>query len=236
MGLTSTVGSSEGENRDLRFEVEKSGEVSALFNRPATADSLLVLAHGAGAGMRHIFLENLARELVNHHIAVLRYQFPYLEQGRKIPDSPNILTATVRAAVGCASRLAPGIPLFAGGKSMGGRMTSTAASQESLPGVQGIVFFGFPLHPPGRPGTTRAAHLAKVTVPMLFVQGTRDPLAQLDLLRPICSELSPRAALEIIDTADHSFKVLKSSGHTNSDVLRDLAQITASWTRSQIPN
>ncbi len=236
MTQVTTNQGSEPDTKELRFTVEKSGEVSALFNCPATPDSVLALAHGAGAGMRHIFMENLARELVKQRVAVLRYQFPYFEQGRKIPDSPNVLTATVRAAVACASELAPGVPLFAGGKSMGGRMTSTAASQEPLPGVLGLIFFGFPLHPPGRPGVTRAAHLAKVSVPMLFLQGTRDPLAQLDLLRPICAELGPRATLNIIEMADHSFKLLKSSGRSNSEVLSYLAEASASWARAQIPN
>jgi uncharacterized protein len=222
------------ETRELRFAVERAGEVSALFNRPANMDFLLVLAHGAGAGMRHIFLESLTRELVNQGAAVLRYQFPYLEQGRKVPDSPAILTSTVRAAVQRAAELAPGVPLFAGGKSMGGRMTSTAASQEPLAGVRGLIFFGFPLHPPGRPGTTRAAHLAKVALPMLFLQGTRDTLAQLDLLRPICEDLGQRATLKIFDTADHSFKMLKSSGLSNTDVLGQLATTTAEWARAQL--
>jgi uncharacterized protein len=227
-------GGSEAETRQLQFAVEQAGEVSAIFNRPANMDFLLVLAHGAGAGMRHIFLESLTRELANQGVGVLRYQFPYLEQRRKIPDSPAVLTSTVRAAVQRAAELAPEVPLFAGGKSMGGRMTSTAASQAPLPGVHGLVFFGFPLHPPGRPGTTRAAHLSKVTVPMLFLQGTRDTLAQLDLLRPICDDLGERATLKIFDTADHSFKVLKSSGLSNDEVLSQLAASSVSWARAQI--
>jgi predicted alpha/beta-hydrolase family hydrolase len=227
-------GGSEAETQELQFAVEQAGEVSAIFNRPANMDFLLVLAHGAGAGMRHIFLESLTRELANQGVGVLRYQFPYLEQRRKIPDSPAVLTSTVRAAVQRAAELAPEVPLFAGGKSMGGRMTSTAASQAPLPGVHGLVFFGFPLHPPGRPGTTRAAHLSKVTMPMLFLQGTRDTLAQLDLLRPICDDLGERATLKIFDTADHSFKVLKSSGLSNDEVLSQLAASSASWARAQI--
>jgi hypothetical protein len=236
MTQVTTNRGSEPDAKELRFAIEKLGEVSALFNSPASPDSLLVLAHGAGAGMRHMFMENLTRELVKQRVAVLRYQFPYLEQGRKVPDSPNVLTATVRAATHFAHDLAPGVPLFAGGKSMGGRMTSTAASQEPLPGVLGLIFFGFPLHPPGRSGVTRAAHLAQVTVPMLFLQGTRDPLAQLELLRPILADLGPRAMLNIIETADHSFKLLKSSGRTNIEVLSYLAEATASWARAQIPN
>lgn len=234
MHLSPVSPASPCDTRELRFAVEKAGEVSALFSRPATIDSIFVIAHGAGAGMRHIFMEILTRELAARRIGVLRYQFPYMEQRRKIPDAPGILTATVRAAAQSASELAPGLPLFAGGKSMGGRMTSTAASQEPLPGVKGVVFFGFPLHPPGKPGITRAAHLAKVTVPMLFLQGTRDPLATLDLLRPIVAGLGPRATMHIIETADHSFKVLKSAGIANSDISSHLAETAALWARSQL--
>jgi predicted alpha/beta-hydrolase family hydrolase len=213
----------------LRFDVEGRGEVSALLSRPAKARWLLVLAHGAGAGMRHPFLEKLVNELAGVGVATLRYQFPYMEERRQFPDTPAVLTATVVAAVRTAAEAAPGLPLFAGGKSMGGRMTSLAASQHSLAGVRGLVFFGFPLHPPNRPGTARADHLAKVTAPMLFLQGTRDTLADLKLLRPICAKLGAVAALHIIDKADHSFHVLKSSGRNDAEVLRELAETAASW-------
>jgi predicted alpha/beta-hydrolase family hydrolase len=213
----------------LRFGVEGRGEVSALLLRPAKAQRLLVLAHGAGAGMNHPFMENLSNELAGVGIATLRYQFPYMEARRRVPDSPAILTATVVAAMQSAAKAAPGLPLLAGGKSMGGRMTSQAAAQRPLDGVRGLVFFGFPLHPPNQPGTKRADHLAKVTIPMLFLQGTRDTLADLNLLRPICTKLGSRATLHVIETADHSFHVLKKSGRSDPDVLQELAGETASW-------
>ena len=218
---------SEGER--LRFAVEGAGEVSAILMRPADARWLLVLAHGAGAGMTHPFLEKLAQELASAGVATFRYQFPYMEQRRRVPDAPSVATATVASAVRAAAKAAAGLPLFAGGKSFGGRMISQAASQQLLEGVRGLVFFGFPLHPPNKPGTKRAEHLAKVKVPMLFLQGTRDTLADLKLLRPICRDLGSLATLHIIETADHSFHVLKSSSKTDGEVLRELAQTTASW-------
>ena len=213
----------------LRFDVEGGGEVSALLSRPAKARRLLVLAHGAGAGMSHPFMEKLAGELACVGVATLRYQFPYMEKQRRVPDSPAILTATVVAAVRAAAEAVPGLALLAGGKSMGGRMTSQAAAQQPLDGVRGLVFFGFPLHPPNRPGTKRADHLAKVTVPMLFLQGTRDTLADLSLLRPVCAKLGSQATLQVIEKADHSFHVLKSSGRSDAEVLRELAETVASW-------
>jgi predicted alpha/beta-hydrolase family hydrolase len=213
----------------LRFGVGDRGDVSALLCRPAKARRLLVLAHGAGAGMSHPFMAKLAEELAGVGMATLRYQFPYMEERRRVPDPPAVLTATVVAAVRAAAEAAPGLPLLAGGKSMGGRMTSQAAAEHPLDGVRGLVFFGFPLHPPKRPGTKRAEHLAKVTIPMLFLQGTRDALADLKLLRPVCAKLGSRATLHIIETADHSFHVLKSSGRTDEQVLRELAETTASW-------
>src|ERR1700704_4998280 len=189
----------------IRFEVESRGEVSALLERPGNARQLLVLAHGAGAGMTHPFMERLSTELASVGVATLRYQFPYMEQRRRIPDAPAFLLSPVRAAVAAASQAAPDLPLFAGGKSMGGRMTSQAAAEGSLDivraGVRGLVFFGFPLHPPNRPGTSRAEHLARVTVPMLFLQGSRDSFADLKLLRPICTELGPQATLHVIKEA-----------------------------------
>jgi predicted alpha/beta-hydrolase family hydrolase len=217
-------------SRELRIDLPDGDEISALFDRPATPHSLLVLAHGAGAGMTHPYLEALSGELNSAGIATLRYQFPYMEKRRKIPDKPVVLTATVRAAVDKAKEMAPTLPLFAGGKSMGGRMTSTAASEHPLEGVSGLVFFGFPLHPPNRPGTKRADHLSRVTVPMLFLQGTRDAFADLQLLRPICTQLGSRATLEVVDGADHSFHVLKASGKNDAEVLRGLAGCVASWT------
>jgi predicted alpha/beta-hydrolase family hydrolase len=214
---------------DVRFTVEGAGDVKAIFELPAKARWLLVLAHGAGAGMTHPFLTALAEELAAAGVATFRYQFPYMEHRRRVPDSPPVLTATVAAAVRAAGKAAPNLPVLAGGKSMGGRMTSQAAAQGLLEGVRGLVFFGFPLQPPKRPGTKRADHLASVAAPMLFLQGTRDPLADLSLLRPIVAKLGAQAKLHIIDTADHSFHVLKSSGRTETDVLRELAQTTAAW-------
>jgi predicted alpha/beta-hydrolase family hydrolase len=213
----------------LRFAVTGRGEVSALLCRPAKARWLMVLGHGAGAGMSHPFMAKLADELAGVGVATLRYQFPYMEDRRRVPDPPAVLTTAVVAAVRAAAEAAPGLPLLAGGKSMGGRMTSQAAAQHPLDGVRGLVFFGFPLHPPNQPGTKRADHLAKVTIPMLFLQGTRDALADLTLLRPVCAKVGPRATLHVVETADHSFHVLKSSGRTDEQVLRELAQTAASW-------
>ena len=213
----------------LQFHVAGATEVSALLIRPKNARWLLALAHGAGAGMTHPFLENLTNELSSVAIATFRYQFPYMEQRRRVPDPPAILTATVAAAVQTAKKAAPDLPLLAGGKSMGGRMTSQGAAQNLLDGVRGLVFFGFPLHPPNRPGIKRADHLSRVSIPMLFLQGTRDTFAEMKLLRPICAKLSDRATLHIIESADHSFHVLKSAKRTDADVLRELAEATASW-------
>ena len=214
------------------FAVPNSGEVSSLLISPQGARWLLVLGHGAGAGMRHPFMGALARELAAEKIATFRYQFPYMENRRKAPDRPPTLTATVAAAVQAAHAAAPDLPLLAGGKSMGGRMTSTAASENLIPEVRGLVFFGFPLHPPKQPATKRGDHLAKVTQPMLFLQGTRDDLADLKLLKPICKKLGKLATLHIIEGADHSFHVLKSSGKSDAEILRELAHTTAEWAAS----
>lgn len=213
----------------LRFAVQGNGEVSALLVRPPAARWLLVLGHGAGAGMAHPFLGKLAAELANVGVATLRYQFPYMEERRRVPGRPDLLASTVAAAVRFAAEAGPGLPLLAGGKSMGGRMSSQAAAENLLGSVKGLVFFGFPLHPPNRPGTKRAEHLAKVGVPMLFLQGTRDTLADLTLLRPVCEKLGPRATLHIIPEADHSFHVLKKAGKTDAEVMTELAQTTAAW-------
>ena len=213
----------------LRLRVDGGVEVSALLLMPEKARWLLVLAHGAGAGMNHPFMEKLAGELAGVSVATLRYQFPYMEQRRRVPDAPAVLTATVVAAVRRAAEAGAGLPLLAGGKSMGGRMTSQAAAEHPLDGLRGLVFFGFPLHPPNRPGTKRADHLAKVTMPMLFLQGTRDTFADLQLLRAVCAKLGSRATLRVIETADHSFHVLKSSGRNDAEVLRELAETVVSW-------
>ena len=215
---------------EFEFAVsDRSGKVSAVLLRPPNARWLLVFAHGAGAGMHHPFMEAISEELASQSIATFRYQFPYMEQGGGRPDPPAVLVATVRAAVQAGTEAAPNLRLLAGGKSLGGRMTSTTASQSPLPGVKGVVFFGFPLHPPAQPSTERARHLRSVTVPMLFLQGTRDKLADLELLRPVCSNLANRAQLHIIEGADHSFGVLKRSGRNDRDVLQELAATVAEW-------
>jgi hypothetical protein len=183
------------------------GAVSGLFLRPEGAKALFVFAHGAGAGMTHKAMEANARALAERGIATLRYQFPYMEKGSKRVDPPKVAHAAVRAAVAEAGRQAPDLPLFAGGRSFGGRMTSQAQALEPLPGVRGLAFLGFPLHPAGKPGIERAEHLAEVQVPMLFVSGDRDALAEMDLLRPVVAGLGDEATLHVVAGADHSFRV-----------------------------
>jgi predicted alpha/beta-hydrolase family hydrolase len=215
---------------ELRFGVgETSGEVSALLVRAPGARLLYVLAHGAGAGMRHPFLESIAQRLAERGVATLRYQFPYMERRARRPDPPAVAAATVRAAVAEAARVAPGLPLLAGGKSFGGRMTSTAQAEQPLPGVRGIVFLGFPLHPPGRPDDTRAEHLARVQIRMLFLQGDRDDFADLKLLRPVVKRLGALATLHLVQGGDHSFHVLKRSGRTDADVMTELVETIDQW-------
>lgn len=226
-------------SRQLSINVQDAPAVSAVLRAPPSAGALLVLAHGAGAGMEHPFMEAAAGALADRGIATLRFQFPYMEAGKRRPDRPAIATAAVRAAVEAARAEATELAavrgrdrplsLFAGGKSFGGRMTSTAAASAPLPGVAGLIFLGFPLHPAGRPGTDRADHLANVTVPMLFVQGTRDRLARLDLLRPVLDDLGDRATLHVVDGGDHSFKVLKRSGRTGEDVMAEIGAAVAGW-------
>ncbi len=203
-------------------------QVSALLLRPPDARFLYLLAHGAGAGMRHPFLENMAADLADRSIASFRYQFPYMEKGRRGPNPAPVLEATVRAAVEAVRSEAPDLRLVAGGKSMGGRMTSQAAATESLPGVEGLIFLGFPLHPPGRPGSKRGDHLQGVSVPMLFVQGTRDNFAGPELLEPLVRQLDA-ATLHLVEGGDHSFKVLKRSGRDEADVRAELADTIANW-------
>ena len=214
---------------------QSSGVVSALLMCPANADCLLVLGHGAGAGRRHVFMETLAGHLADRRIATFRYQFPYTEQGRRRPDFQPILLKTVRSAISATSALSDGLPLFAGGKSMGGRMTSLAAAKEPLADVRGIVFFGFPLHPVQNPGIERSDHLKEAGVPLLFLQGTRDKLAQLDLLEPVCQDLAQDATLHLVEGADHAFHVLKRSGRTDDDVQDELADTTRTWIDSLAP-
>src|SRR5213082_4069319 len=205
------------------------GDVSGLLLRPADARLLYVLAHGAGAGMRHPFLESLAQRLADRSVATLRYQFPYMERRASRPDPPAVAAAKVRAAAAEAARLAPELPVVAGGKSFGGRMTSTAQAEAPLPGVRGLVFLGFPLHPPGKPGDKRAEHLERVHIPMLFLQGDRDEFADLKLLKPVVKRLGERAKLHLVEGGDHSFKVLKRSGRTDADVMSELADAMVRW-------
>jgi predicted alpha/beta-hydrolase family hydrolase len=221
------------EATSLKISVGPGVTVSGLLLNPPVSKALLVLGHGAGAGMRHPFMEALARELAGVGVATFRYQFPYMEDRRRVPDSPLVLTTTVQAAVRTATEEAPGLRVLAGGKSMGGRMTSQAAAEGRLEGVRGLVFFGFPLHPPKRPATKRGEHLSGVRVPMLFLQGTRDDLADLTLLKPIVKGLGALATMHVIDSADHSFHVLKSSGNTDSAVVRELAETTARWAQDK---
>jgi predicted alpha/beta-hydrolase family hydrolase len=209
------------EARALEIEVAPEARVSGLLLLPPAARVLCVLAHGAGVGMRHRLLEAVSQGLAERGLGTLRYQFPYMEARRRRVDPPAVATATVRAAVRRAAQLTPGLPLLAGGKSFGGRMTSTAEAAEPL-GVAGLVFLGFPLHPPGRPGTERAAHLDAVAVPMLFLQGTRDEFARLELLRPVCERLGARARLHLVEGADHSYRVPKSLGRSDREVLDEL--------------
>lgn len=214
---------------DLVLQVgERVGKVSALLELPPNARALYVLAHGAGAGMRHRFLQTVADGLAEREIGTLRYQFPYMEAGGRRPDPPGVLEATVRAAVARAAAAAPGLPLLAGGKSLGGRMTSGAAAKSPLPGVRGLVFLGFPLHAPGKPGVERATHLERVQIPMLFLQGTRDTLADLALVRSVTARL-PGATLHIVEGGDHSFAVLKRSGRTDAEVMTELPDAIVEW-------
>lgn len=200
-----------------------------LLTSPQQTRALYVLAHGAGAGMKHPFLERIAQTLATKGIATFRYEFPYMQSGKNRPDPPAVAEAAVRDAVAEAARAAPGLPIFAGGKSFGGRMTSQAQSSQPMPGVRGLVFLGFPLHPPGRPGVSRAEHLTSVDVPMLFLQGTRDEFAQLDLLRQVVRGLGDRATLHLIEEGDHSFKVPNRTGKNEADVMNELADTFLRW-------
>lgn len=208
--------------------------MNALFDEPANAWACYVMAHGAGAGMKHPFMEAVAKGFAARGIATLRYEFAYMERGSKRPDTPPIAQARVRDAVAEASRRAGGLPLFAGGKSFGGRMTSQAQATQPLAGVRGLVFFGFPLHAPGKPSNERADHLSQVGIPMLFLQGTRDDFAQLDLLRPVVKRLGKLATLELVDDADHSFHVPAKSGRRDADVRDALLDKATDWMRSAV--
>ncbi len=212
---------------ELRLAVG-SGSVGALLDRPESPVACYVMAHGAGAGMRHPFLAAVAAGLRARNIATLRYQFPYMEAGSGRPDRPAVATATVAAAIAAARDLLPGVPVHAGGKSFGGRMTSELLGRGPQP-VASLIFLGFPLHPPGKPSRSRATHLDKVGVPMLFLQGTRDTLADLTLMREVTAGLGARATLHVVDAADHSFHVLKRSGRTDQDVMHELIEAISGW-------
>ncbi|HEV8313845.1 MAG TPA: alpha/beta family hydrolase [Burkholderiaceae bacterium] len=200
-----------------------------MLDAPAGARAGYVFAHGAGAGMAHPFMANVAQGLAERGIACLRYQFPYMERGSKRPDTPAVAHAAVRAAAAEAARRLPGLPLIAGGKSFGGRMTSQAQALDPLPGVVGLAFLGFPLHPAGKPDDERAAHLFDVNVPMLFLQGTRDELADLSLLQPLVKKLGERATLKLFDDADHSFHVPARSGRNDAQVMAEMLDAFAGW-------
>jgi hypothetical protein len=223
--------------REIRIALHDGGwdgdeRVTGVLVRPGNAVALLVLAHGAGAGMRHAFMERISAELLARKIAVFRYQFPHMEAGRRSPSPRAVLIATVRAALREAQGLARGLPLVAGGKSMGGRMTSLAATASPLERVSGLVFLGFPLHAAGRPSRERADHLARIDLPMLFLQGTRDKLAEFAEIEPVCAGLGARASMHVVEGADHSFHVLKRSGRSDPEVMTELADTIDEFTRA----
>jgi predicted alpha/beta-hydrolase family hydrolase len=217
----------------LRVAIGAESSISALLRVPENAWAGYVFGHGAGAGMEHAFMARFANGLAEHGIATLRYQFPYMEQGSKRPDVPQVAHAAVRAAILEATQRLPGLPLFAGGKSFGGRMTSQAQSLAPLPGVRGLVFVGFPLHPAGKPSEERAKHLFEVGCPMLFLQGTRDELAALDRLEPTLQRLGERATLALFQDADHSFHVRVRSGRTDAQTLDAMLDTVANWARAR---
>jgi predicted alpha/beta-hydrolase family hydrolase len=217
--------------QQLTIKIGDAGSVSGLLTRPSKPHACFVFAHGAGAGMAHPFMEKVAAGLGERHVATLRYQFPYMEKGSKRPDSPAVAHVAVRAAVAEAARRCEGVPLIAGGKSFGGRMTSQAQAQalQPLAGVRGLAFFGFPLHPAGKPSSERAKHLADIDVPMLFLQGTRDALAEPALLEPVVESLGRSATLHPVRDADHSFHVLARSGRNDGEVMNEILDAFAAW-------
>jgi predicted alpha/beta-hydrolase family hydrolase len=215
--------------KELRIEVGSATAVSARLTLPARPRACFVFAHGAGAGMTHAFMTQAADGFCARDIASLRFQFPYMDKGSKRPDPPAVAQAAVRAAVAEAARQCPGLPLVAGGKSFGARMTSQAQAKTPLTGVRGLVFLGFPLHPAGQPSRERAAHLAGVRIPMLFIQGTRDKLAELDLLKPVVANLGELAKLHLVEAADHSFHVPARSGRNDRAVMEEVLDAVASW-------
>jgi predicted alpha/beta-hydrolase family hydrolase len=219
----------------VTIAVNETIQVSGLMQRPARADACLVLAHGAGAGMRHPFMSAAADDLATLGIATLRYQFPYMEKSSRRPDPPELCHATVRAAVAAAGLLEPALPLIAGGKSFGGRMTSQAQAAAPLPGVRGLAFIGFPLHPAGKPSTDRAKHLSDVHIPMLFLQGSRDSLAEVALIELVVKRLGSLATLHLVEGADHSFHVLARSGRNDREVMNEILDAFVSWAGSVAP-
>ena len=215
--------------QELKLDIEHIGTVSAILTQPANARACYVLAHGAGAGMRHASMDKIANGLADRSTATLRFNFPYMEKKQGRPDQPAVAHAAIRAAVEEAARLSPGMKLVAGGKSFGGRMTSQAQAKTPLPHVRGLAFLGFPLHADKKPSTERAEHLAHVEIPMLFLQGTRDGLADLGLLKPVIAALGTKATLHEIAGGDHSFAVLKKSGRTNDEALTEVLDTLAAW-------
>lgn len=213
----------------LKLQIDSAGTVSALLLQPPSAQACFVFAHGAGAGMTHEFMEQAASGLRDRGIATLRYQFPYMEKGSRRPDLPATAHAAVRAAVAEAARCCPGLVLFAGGKSFGGRMTSQAQAVAPLPGVRGLAFLGFPLHPAGKPSDARAKHLADVDLPMLFIQGSRDKLAEPQLIEPLVKRLGASASLHPVQDADHAFHVLARSGRNDRDVMNEITGALSAW-------
>ena len=213
----------------LKLDLENAASVSALLLRPDNARACFVFAHGAGAGMSHPSMETVATGLCDRGIATLRYQFPYMEKGSKRPDAPVVAHAAVQAAVGEAARCCSGLPLIAGGRSFGGRMTSQAQAIAPLPGVRGLAFLGFPLHPAGKPSVARATHLSDIKIPMLFLQGTRDSLAEMSLLEPVVKSLGGLASLHVVQEADHSFHVLARSGRNDAEVMKEVLGTLSAW-------
>lgn len=222
--------------QNIKFIVSKNaGEVSGILTLPHSPELFFIFAHGAGAGMKHAFMEKVSVALAEVNIGVLRYNFPYAEKNYKRPDPAPILLEAVSSACKVAREYVKNVPLFAGGKSMGGRMSSMAASDNMLSDLRGIIFFGFPLHAPGKPSDSRAEHLFSVKVPMLFLQGSRDKLADLKLLHPVITQLKDNATLHVIEGADHSFQMLKSAGRTNEEVITELAKKAKEWCRTIKP-
>lgn len=218
----------------VTIPLDEANTVSGLLQLPARARACFVFAHGAGAGMQHPSMANVAAELAEREIATLRYQFPYMEKKSRRPDPPRVCHAAVRAAVAAATRLAPELPLIAGGRSFGGRMTSQAQAAAPLPGVRGLAFLAFPLHPPKQPSDARAEHLRSVRIPMLFLQGTRDELAVPELIEPVVRGLGELATIKLLANADHSFHVPARSGHNDAQVRSEMLDAFASWTESII--